>query len=401
MKLHYFYGPVHSLVVALSISLAPGCGEVDASKMDPNRVHDHQALFDLVGGIRITVDAKSSSGSNYSGSLPPAFNLNNYTRTTSGTWCAWSHGCGPTASNRPIPCSDVNPPCSVSSGTLNCRITDNPHTDNSGSCVVTLTPKSSTPPRPPVNPPKPPVNPPKPPLNIEKTTSFTPTMRAFIEGHKLNCTKFADTIGTRFAFVFTDRKWQLANAFCLATAASFRETENSSGPRLLENYKMSAVCASTDGGKTWKIKSSKIDVKPGCFMGAETLGPPSAGIVVGNGVLGNCIANASGSTFNSFTDGSPPQHLDLGLQIVKNRVCTAIKVGMKGSFGCRSDGVATLSAQTEGTNFPSLAWSITRIDPTGKMDSTKKVDSQTRLDSLWDCPGGNMRSGTKGRIELK
>lgn len=401
MQKSYFQTETRALIIGLSIFLTAGCGEVNISEANPKNLDEQQSALNLAGRITIVVDAKNSAGANYGGSLPPTFNLNNYTRTTNGTWCAWGHGCGPTANNRPIPCSDVNPSCSVSSGTLNCRIADNPHTDNSGSCVVILTPKSSTPPRPPVNPPKPPVNPPKPPLNIEKTTHFTPTMRAFIEGHKLNCTKFADTIGTRFAFVFADPKWQLANAFCLATATSFRETENSSGPRLLENYKMSAVCASTNGGKTWKIKSSKIDVKPGCFMGAETLGPPSAGIVVGNGVLGNCIANASGSTFNSFTDGSPPQHLDLGLQIVKNRVCTAIKVGMKGSFGCRSDGVATLSAQTEGTNFPSLAWSITRIDPTGKMDSTKKVDSQTTLDSLWDCPGGNMRSGTKGLIELK
>jgi hypothetical protein len=135
-------------------------------------------------------------------------------------------------------------------------------------------------------------------------------------------------------------------------------------------------------------------------MGAETLGPPVAGIVVGNGKLGNCIANANGSNFNAFTDGSPPQHLDFGLQLVKNRVCTAIRVGMTGTFGCRSDGVATLSAQTEGTNFPSLIWKIKRIDPSGREDSTKKFESQLAISELWNCPGGNMISGTKGLIQL-
>ena len=190
---------------------------------------------------------------------------------------------------------------------------------------------------------------------IKKTTSFTISTIAFIEGAKLDCVDFAWSFGIGH--------YLTAFAFCETTAASFSETT----------------------------------------FGPETIGPPSLGVVVSNGVLGNCVATMAGGSFNASTDGQPDWKGDFLINEVKIRMCSAIQVGLAdGHVGCtRPDGVASLVAQTSGTNFPSLGWKIQRTDPGGAQDYAVKVYSQLKMQNLWDCVGvGNMRSSTKGLIKL-
>ena len=231
---------------------------------------------------------------------------------------------------------------------------------------------------------------------IKKTTSFTISTIAFIEGAKLDCVDFAWSFGIGH--------YLTAFAFCETTAASFSETTFGPSSRLKELFQIRAVCSSADNGKTWALDaSSGISVKPDCYMGPETIGPPSLGVVVSNGVLGNCVATMAGGSFNASTDGQPDWKGDFLINEVKIRMCSAIQVGLAdGHVGCtRPDGVASLVAQTSGTNFPSLGWKIQRTDPGGAQDYAVKVYSQLKMQNLWDCVGvGNMRSSTKGLIKL-
>lgn len=641
MQKSYFQTETIALIIGLSIFLTAGCGEVNISEANPKNLDEQEsALFALTGGISIIVDSTKPSGNNFSGQLPAGFASTNaqgntviaWNRSTSGQWCAWSHGCVPSAASGPIACTNGNPTCSVSNGVLNCKINDNPHTDNSnisgqpcvvrffppstptcsisissglvggripraggslqftvtttagasvtqnpngsvaantssspiqrtfrasvrnsstgqtGSCNITVEQEGLTPPtcslsvtsgavngvipqgggtlnfrvtpssgasitRDPsgslvtanngtspiqrtfqaqvrnsstglsgscsINVPQagtvvPPscsisissgliggmipesggrlgfsvtpssgasvmqlptnnlINPNTNSLPIDhnfqatvrnsstgktgtctvaarqagvmqKTTTFDITMRAFIEGKKLNCPAIVQKLlGIN---VLNPIHRHLADFLCSQTKISFPETPEEGilgKARLFETFKLDVVCRSTDQGKTFFVERTTAG-QPNCKMGPEPIGPPEWGIVPFTGVLGNCIANggkpafSSVNEFSGFITGSPPWKLDTGLQVMRNRLCTEIKIGIQGRVGCTNNGVATLTATLRGTNFPSLQYAIKRTKPAPFMtDGDIKYVEQLDMPQLWECPGGKMAEGQKG-----
>ena len=123
------------IAIGLSLLTLTSCGQENVTSSDSLTAdQDPDALLALTGGISITVDSTQPTGNNFSGQLPAGFTSTSATgstviawnRSTSGQWCAWSHGCVPTAAQGPIACTNGNPTCSVSSGVLNCKINDNP-----------------------------------------------------------------------------------------------------------------------------------------------------------------------------------------------------------------------------------------------------------------------------------
>jgi len=151
--------PLLLLVFGVSGILNTGCGDKNDrtdvgnanQSISSDSIIEQESLSLLAAGtISFDVDSRSSTGTNFS-PLPSNFSFDTYNKTSNGQWCPWDKklpsgqrvtDCGPGMGHNWVNCSNANTDCSVKNGKINCRIHDNPVTDNTGSCTVMFTPSS-------------------------------------------------------------------------------------------------------------------------------------------------------------------------------------------------------------------------------------------------------------------
>ncbi len=209
------------------------------------------------------------------------------------------------------------------------------------------------------------------------TTVFAIHKRSYIEGSQINCPAFAAQFFPNLINV------GMATAFCVSTVISFPETSATTPARLNQSYGITVTCMGS-------MLRTMTTTGPVCSMGTESLGNALTGtLYVGTGVEGACHLAAVKPIWQAHLKGAPAQHLNIGIFIVKPRVCKNIQIGISmGTVGCNNDGVGTFNADVYGSTFPSHHWSVTRTKPDGSIDDDTETASQPNLMALWNCNDG-------------